>query len=154
MVVCQHGLEDDPQDVVTNDKGGPPPRLHAARLADRGFITVARRRTWHFTDWFGPFSAKNNAIKKTLFSTIVPQHHQQIVDQLRRSRLWIQSGSADADSSYGGSRRMRIPLLIEGLTCAIDLFTRISAGGSARTRRRRAPWAGTAAKRGGEYEIF
>ena len=79
VVVCQHGLEGRPTDVILGDK----PLYHdfAARLAERGFVTFAPQNLYLFDDRFRTLQRKANPIKKTLFSIIVPQH-QQIVDWL------------------------------------------------------------------------
>ena len=88
VVVCQHGLEGRPQDIVTGDHSA----YHdfAAKLAERGFITFAPQNLYIFGDRFRTLQRKANPLKKTLFSLIVPQH-QQIVNWLgsldcRRSR--------------------------------------------------------------------
>ena len=79
VVVCQHGLEGRPQDIVTGDN----PAYHdfAAKLAERGFITFAPQNLYIFQDRFRTLQRKANPLQKTLFSIIVPQH-QQIVDWL------------------------------------------------------------------------
>ena len=50
VVVCQHGLEGRPQDVIEGNKEA----YHdfAAKLAERGFITFAPQNLYIFTDRF------------------------------------------------------------------------------------------------------
>ncbi len=149
VVVCQHGLEGRPQDVVAGDSQ----YYHdfAAKLAERGFITFAPQNLYIFTDRFRTLQRKGNPIKKTLFSVIVPQH-QQIVD-------WLQTlPNVDPERigfyglSYGGKSAMRIPPLVPDYVlsiCSADFNEWVG---------KNAATAGTLGRYsyvwGGEYEIF
>ena len=68
VVVCQHGLEGRPQEVVTGEHRA----YHdfAARLAERGFVTFAPQNLYIFQDAFRTLQRKANPLKKTLFSLI------------------------------------------------------------------------------------
>jgi len=109
VVVCQHGLEGRPQDVITGDNGS----YHdfAARLAERGFITLAPQNLYIFGDRFRTLQRKANPIKKTLFSIIVPQH-QQMTDWLKSLPYVDADRIAFYGLSYGGKSAMRIPPLV------------------------------------------
>ncbi len=109
VVVCQHGLEGRPQDVVTGDN----PAYHdfAARLAERGFITFAPQNLYIFGDRFRSLQRKANPLGKTLFSIIVPQH-QQIVDWLKTQPFVDPQRIGFYGLSYGGKSAMRIPPLV------------------------------------------
>jgi len=109
VVVCQHGLEGRPQDVVT----GNNPAYHdfAAKLAERGFITFAPQNLYIFQDRFRTLQRKANPLGKTLFSIIVPQH-QQIVDWLQSLPMVDPQRIAFYGLSYGGKSAMRIPPLV------------------------------------------
>lgn len=109
VVVCQHGLEGRPQDVIMGNKDA----YHdfAAALADRGFITFAPQNLYLFGDRFRSLQRKSNPLKKTLFSTIVPQH-QQIVRWLSTLPFVDSSRIAFYGLSYGGKSAMRIPPLV------------------------------------------
>ena len=146
VVVCQHGLEGRPQDTVEGDTDA----YHdfAARLAERGFITFAPQNLYIFTDRFRTLQRKGNAIKKTLFSIIVPQH-QQITDWL--SSLPYVDGDRIAfyGLSYGGKTAMRVPPLVKNYClsiCSADYNEWVWKNASSRSRY---SYVFT-----GEYEIF
>ncbi|MCY2952206.1 MAG: dienelactone hydrolase family protein [Planctomycetota bacterium] len=109
VVVCQHGLEGRPQDVVTGDH----PAYHdfAAKLAERGFITFAPQNPYIFGDRFRTLQRKANPLGKTLFSIITPQH-QQIVNWLKTLPQVDGNRIAFYGLSYGGKTAMRVPALV------------------------------------------
>jgi dienelactone hydrolase len=116
VVVCQHGLEGRPQQVVA----GESKSYHdfAARLAERGFITFAPQNLYLFGDRFRTLQRKANPIKKTLFSVIVPQH-QQITDWLKSLPCVDPQRIAFYGLSYGGKSAMRIPPLVSNYSLSI-----------------------------------
>jgi dienelactone hydrolase len=149
VVVCQHGLEGRPQDIVSGDHEA----YHdfAARLAERGFITFAPQNLYIFTDRFRSLQRKSNPLKKTLFSTIVPQH-QQIVNWLQTLPFVDPARIGFYGLSYGGKSAMRIPPLVPQYAfsiCSADFNEWVS---------KNAATAGTIGRYayvwGGEYEIF
>ena len=149
MVVCQHGLEGRPQDVVTGNSQYY--RDFAANLADRGFITFAPQNLYIFTDRFRSLQRKSNPLKKTLFSTIVPQH-QQIVNWLKTLPNVDAGRIGFYGLSYGGKSAMRIPPLVPDYAlsiCSADFNEWVG---------KNAATSGTAGRYsyvwGGEYEIF
>ena len=146
VVVCQHGLEGRPQDVIKGDQGA----YHdfAARLAERGFITFAPQNLYIFTDRFRSLQRKANPLKKTLFSIIVPQH-QQIVDWLETLPNVDPKRIAFYGLSYGGKSAMRIPPLVTDYClsiCSADFNEWVWKNASTQSRYSYV-W-------GGEYEIF
>ena len=109
VVVCQHGLEGRPQDVVTGDH----PAYHdfASKLAERGFVTFAPQNLYIGHDRFRTLQRKSYLLKKTLFSIIVPQH-QQIVNWLGSLPFVDANRIGFYGLSYGGKSAMRIPPLV------------------------------------------
>jgi dienelactone hydrolase len=146
VVVCQHGLEGRPQDVVT----GNNPAYHdfAARLAERGFITFAPQNLYLFHDRFRTLQRKANPLGKTLFSIIVPQH-QQIVNWLKTLPNVDPKRIAFYGLSYGGKSAMRIPPLVPDYClsiCSADFNEWVWKNASTRS-----PYSYVWS---GEYEIF
>ncbi|MHC4402818.1 MAG: dienelactone hydrolase family protein [Planctomycetota bacterium] len=116
VVVCQHGLEGRPQDVVVGDHRA----YHdfAARLAERGFITFAPQNLYLFRDRFRALQRKANPLRKTLYSIIVPQH-QQIVDWLQTLPCVDPERIAFYGLSYGGKTAMRVPPVVSDYCLSI-----------------------------------
>jgi dienelactone hydrolase len=121
VVVCQHGLEGLPFDVVNTDstqKNYSVYKGFATRLAERGYITFAPHNPYRGQDKFRVIQRKANPIGLTLFSVIISQH-QRIVE-------WLQELSfADAEKiafygiSYGGKTAMRVPAVVKGYCLSI-----------------------------------
>ncbi len=146
VVVCQHGLEGRPQDIIQGDH----PAYHdfAAKLAERGFITFSPQNLYIFQDRFRTLQRKANPLKKTLFSVIVPQH-QQIVDWLKTLPEVDPERIAFYGLSYGGKSAMRIPPLVPEYClsiCSADFNDWVWKNASSRS-----PYSYVWT---GEYEIF
>jgi dienelactone hydrolase len=146
VVVCQHGLEGKPQDVIA----GNNPAYHdfAARLAERGFITFAPQNLYIGHDKFRTLQRKANPLGKTLFSIIVPQH-QQIVNWLKTLPNVDGGRIGFYGLSYGGKSAMRIPALVTDYAlsiCSADFNEWVDKNASTR-----APYSYVWT---GEYEIF
>ncbi|HWB09949.1 MAG TPA: dienelactone hydrolase family protein [Pirellulales bacterium] len=148
VVVCQHGLEGRPQDVADPKINSPYYNQFAIRLAEQGFITFSPQNPYIFTDRFRTLQRKSNPLRKTLFSTIVPQH-QQITDWLASLPMVDAKRIGFYGLSYGGKSAMRIPALVERYClsiCSADFNEWIWKNTSARSMY---SYVGT-----GEYEIF
>lgn len=147
VVVCQHGLEGRPQDVIGEQKHAAY-QAYAAKLAERGFITFAPQNPYIFKDRFRTLQRKANPLGKTLFSVIVPQH-QQIVDWLKTQGNVDPKRIGFYGLSYGGKSAMRIPPLVPDYClsiCSADFNEWVDKNASTRNPRSYV-WTG-------EYEIF
>jgi dienelactone hydrolase len=148
VVVCQHGLEGRPKDVLEGDVAA----YHdfAAKLAERGFITFAPQNLYIFTDRFRSLQRKANPLGKTLFSVIVPQH-QQITDWLKTLPYVDPERIGFYGLSYGGKSAMRIPPLVSNYClsiCSADFNEWVWKNASSHPRNQYTyVWTG-------EYEIF
>ena len=109
VVVCQHGLEGRPQDIIEGNHRA----YHdfAAKLAERGFITFSPQNLYIFRDRFRTLQRKANPLKKSLFSVIIPQH-QQIVNWLKTLPYVDKKRIAFYGLSYGGKTAMRVPPVV------------------------------------------
>jgi dienelactone hydrolase len=146
VVVCQHGLEGRPQEVVTGDS----PYYHdfAAKLAEQGYITFAPQNLYLFGDRFRTLQRKANLLGKTLFSLITPQH-QQILNWLKTLPNVDPARIAFYGLSYGGKTAMRVPALLTDYClsiCSADFNEWVWKNASTRS-----PYSYVWS---GEYEIF
>jgi hypothetical protein len=111
VVVCQHGLEGRPVDVI--EKEGRPYEQFARRLVERGYVVYAPQNPYIGRDAFRMLQRKANPLGWSLFSFIVAQHRvtlawlgaQPFVDPARIAFYGL---------SYGGKTAMRVPALLDG----------------------------------------
>ncbi len=146
VVVCQHGLEGRPQDIIKGDHYA----YHdfAAKLAERGFITFSPQNLYIFRDRFRTLQRKANPLKKSLFSVIIPQH-QQIVNWLKTLPFVDEKRIAFYGLSYGGKTAMRVPPVVTDYClsiCSADFNEWVDKNASTRNPH---SYVNT-----GEYEIF
>ena len=146
VVVCQHGLEGRPQDIIEGDHYA----YHdfAAKLAERGFITFSPQNMYIFRDRFRTLQRKANPLKKSMFSVIIPQH-QQIVDWLKTLPYVDKERIALYGLSYGGKTAMRVPPVVTDYClsiCSADFNEWVGKNASTRNPH---SYVNT-----GEYEIF
>jgi dienelactone hydrolase len=118
VIVCQHGLEGRPQDVVNPRESTPYYHSFGAQLANRGFIVYAPQNPYIGQDKFRVLQRKANPLGLSLFSFIVRQH-ERTLDWLA-TLLFV-----DADRigfyglSYGGKTAMRVPAILERYALSI-----------------------------------
>jgi dienelactone hydrolase len=110
VVVCQHGLEGRPQDLI--DKEGRPYHQFAARLADRGYVVYAPQNPYIGRDEFRWLQRKANPLGWSLFSFILAQH-ERTLDWLAAQPFVDPERIAFYGLSYGGKTAMRVPALLE-----------------------------------------
>ena len=150
VVVCQHGLEGRPQDVIGEQKYHAY-KAFATRLAEAGFVTFSPQNLYIFRDKFRMLQFKANTIGKTLFSAMVPQH-KVITDWLAELPFVDAEKIAFYGLSYGGKSAMRIPPLVDRYClsiCSADFNEWIWKNASTDSRSLRYSYANK-----GEYEIF
>ncbi|WP_406700744.1 hypothetical protein V5E97_18300 [Singulisphaera sp. Ch08] len=110
VVVCQHGLEGRPEDLV-NPKLKNVYNAFGAQLADRGYIVYAPQNPYIGNDGFRLLQRKLNPLKRALFSVIVGQHERTLewlssLPQVDPQRI------AFYGLSYGGKTAMRVPSIL------------------------------------------
>ncbi|MBL4885571.1 MAG: hypothetical protein JKY95_13695 [Planctomycetaceae bacterium] len=116
VVVCQHGLEGVPLDVI--QKYHYAYHDSAAKLAEQGVITFSPQNPYIGKDLFRTLQRKANPLGKTLFSVIVPQH-EQITRWLATLPQVDPKRIAFYGLSYGGKSAMRIPPLVSNYCLSI-----------------------------------
>lgn len=110
VVVCQHGRNGVPADVIEGDKAAY--HDYAAKLAERGFITFAPHNPYRGEDRYRFLSRKANAVKASLFSFILAQH-EQILNWLQGLPQVDPKRIAFYGLSYGGETAVRVPPLLD-----------------------------------------
>ncbi len=116
VVVCQHGRQGLPREVVEGDD----PYYHnfAARLAEQGFITFAPHNLYRGEDRYRWLSRKANGVKGSLFSFIIGQH-DQILRWLAALPVVDPARIGFYGLSYGGETAVRVPAVLERYSLSI-----------------------------------
>jgi dienelactone hydrolase len=112
VVVCQHGLEGRPQDVVNPRKKTPYYNSFGAQLTDRGYIVYAPQNPYIGHDLFRVLQRKANPLGLSLFSFIVRQH-ERTLDWLGQLPFVDPERIAFYGLSYGGKTAMRVPAILD-----------------------------------------
>jgi dienelactone hydrolase len=112
VVVCQHGLEGRPQDVVNPKTRTPYYNSFGAQLADRGYIVYAPQNPYIGQDLFRVLQRKANPLGLSLFSFIVRQH-ERTLDWLSQFHFVDPKRIAFYGLSYGGKTAMRVPAILD-----------------------------------------
>ena len=121
VVVCQHGLEGLPMDVVSTDpktKKFATYNGFATKLAERGYVTFAPHNPYRGGDNFRQLQRKANPLGISLFSIITAQH-QRILEWLAQQSFVDAERIGFYGLSYGGKTAMRVPALLEGYALSI-----------------------------------
>jgi dienelactone hydrolase len=111
VIVCQHGLEGRPQDVVNPRTKTRAYNSFGAQLADRGYIVYAPQNPYIGQDRFRILQRKAHPLKLSLFSFIVCQH-ERTLDWLAQQPFVDPDRMAFYGLSYGGKTAMRVPALL------------------------------------------
>ncbi len=120
VIVCQHGLEGRPQDLV---KPSTPSALRAyhqvaAVLADHGFVVFCPQNPYLGGEKFRSLLRIAHPIKRSLYSVILGQH-QRILEWLASQPFVDPKRIAFYGLSYGGKTAVRVPPLLEGYSLSI-----------------------------------
>lgn len=110
VVVCQHGLEGRPQDVVNPKMKTRAYNSYGSQLADLGYIVYAPQNPYIGKDLFRVLQRKANPLKLSLFSFIIRQH-ERTIDWLESLPFVDKSKIALYGLSYGGKTAMRVPAI-------------------------------------------
>jgi len=111
VVVCQHGLEGRPTDVVNPNEKTRYYNSFGAQLANRGFIVFAPQNPYIGQNAFRQVARKANTLKLNMYSFIVRQH-ERILQWLTSLPFVDSARIAYYGLSYGGKVAMRIPAIL------------------------------------------
>lgn len=116
VVVCQHGRNGVPADVIEGDKAA----YHdfAARLAADGFIVLAPHNLYRNEPVYRLLARKAHTIGATHWSLIV-RHHEQWLAWLASLPEVDPARIGFYGLSFGGEAAMRVPSLLEGYALSI-----------------------------------
>ncbi|MGE0606481.1 MAG: dienelactone hydrolase family protein [Pirellulales bacterium] len=121
VVVCQHGLEGQPADVITRDEHDPAFASYkgfAAQLAERGFVTYCPHNFYRGGNEFRQLQRKLYPLKKTMFSVILAQHERHL-DWLAALPFVDAGRIGFYGLSYGGFTAIRVPPLLDRYALSI-----------------------------------
>jgi len=121
VVVCQHGLEGTPEDVVIESPRSEAFHIYkafAARLADRGFVVFAPQNPYRGDDSFRQLQRKANPLGTSLFAIITAQH-SRMLDWLSEQPFVDPARIGFYGLSYGGNTAMHVPPLVERYALSI-----------------------------------
>jgi hypothetical protein len=113
VVVCQHGLENRPQDVIkaTLENEHYYHEL-AADLANHGFVVYCPQNPYIGGEKFRQLQRLANPLKVSLFSFILSQH-KRMLDWLGRQPFVDAQRIGFYGLSYGGKTAVRVPPLLD-----------------------------------------
>lgn len=116
VVVCQHGRNGVPRDLLDKDSSGY--NRTAAVLAERGFVTFSPHNLYRGEDRYRWLSRKANTVRATLFSFIIPQHDQIL--RWLETQPFVDGGRMGFYGlSYGGETAVRAPPILEKYALSI-----------------------------------
>jgi dienelactone hydrolase len=119
VVVCQHGLEGQPRDVVQRDL--PASKIYkafAAELAERGFVTFAPFHLYRGGERFRLLQRRAHPLGLSLYSIILRQHERWLA-WLGSLPFVDSSRIAFYGLSYGGRSALIVPTVWEGYSLSI-----------------------------------
>jgi dienelactone hydrolase len=111
VIVCQHGLEGRPTDVVNPREKTAYYNSFGAQLADRGYVVYAPQNPYIGHDKFRVLQRKANPLGLSLFSFIIRQHERSL-DWLASLPFVDPERLAFYGLSYGGKTAMRVPAVL------------------------------------------
>lgn len=121
VVVCQHGLEGLPEDVINDDRNARAYgyyKAFGARLAERGFVVFAPHNPYRGRDEFRVLQRKLNPLGLTHYAVMVAQQ-ERTLDWLGALPFVDAARIGYYGLSYGGKTAMRLPAVIERYALSI-----------------------------------
>ena len=117
VVVCQHGRNGLPRDLIDADKTSY--NNFAARLAERGFIAFVPHNLYRTEARYRWLDRKASTIGTTLFSFILDQH-EQILNWLDGLPFVDGNRIGFYGLSFGGETALRVPPILQKYALSIS----------------------------------
>lgn len=123
VVICQHGANSDPADLVEDEKtdkrGFGIYRAYAARLAAEGFVVFAPSMP-HSSggEPFRQLQRKATPLGQSIFSLVIASQ-TRLLQWLKAQPFVDPSRIAYYGMSYGGKAAMRVPVVIEDIAAVV-----------------------------------
>ena len=121
VMVCQHGLEHLPYDLLNTDTSSKAYKYYKAlpySLAERGYITYMPANPYRGEDKFRMLQRKANPLGLSMFSFIIGQH-QRLVEWLQQQPFVEAEKIGFFGLSYGGATALRVPAIIKAYKLSI-----------------------------------
>jgi hypothetical protein len=119
VVVCQHGLEEKPQDIILGDREGEHYNHNfAADLVDHGFVVYCPQNPYRGGDKFRKLQRLANPLKYSLYSYILSQS-ERMLNWLATQPFVDSRRIGFYGLSYGGKTAMRVPPLLSQYALSI-----------------------------------
>jgi dienelactone hydrolase len=120
VVVCQHGLEGRPGDLIKPDREETENlyRSFAADLANHGFVVYCPQDPYIGDDKFRQLQRLANPLKLSLYSFILSQH-ERTLDWLAGQLFVDAKRIGFYGFSYGGKTAIRVPPLLDKYALSI-----------------------------------
>jgi len=111
-VVCQHGLDGTPEDIIEprNQRAEDTYHHFAAQLADKGYVVYAPQNPYVGGERFRQIVRRGNPLGLTLFSFITAQH-KRTLDWLSEQPFVDPNRIGFYGLSYGGKTAVRVGAL-------------------------------------------
>jgi dienelactone hydrolase len=119
VVVCQHGLEEKPQDIILGDREGEHYNHNfAADLVNHGFVVYCPQNPYCGGDKFRKLQRLANPLKYSLYSYILSQS-ERMLNWLATQPFVDSKRIGFYGLSYGGKTAMRVPPLLSQYALSI-----------------------------------
>jgi len=119
VVVCQHGLEEKPEDLIHRDSEGEHYNHNfAADLANHGFVVYCPQNPYIGGDRFRTLQRLANPLKYSLYSFILSQS-ERMLDWVASQPFVDPKRIGFYGLSYGGKTAMRVPPLLDKYALSI-----------------------------------
>jgi hypothetical protein len=123
LVICQHGANSQPADVVAGEGSKyrySVYRAYAMRLAEEGFVTFAPSMPNHTGgEIFRALARKADILGLSIFSLVVASQ-ERLLQWLRAQPFVDAPRIGYYGMSYGGKAAMRVPVVLDSIAAVVS----------------------------------